>query len=88
MTAADAAAGRSVLGAVRCNRDRLPLTPCVQAGLIVAADDREGPIAEEDAQRWLARVDDLQDCPAGGGRVAIRRFLRFANAARAARARR
>jgi hypothetical protein len=32
--------------------------PRVQAALIVAGDDREGPIAEEDAQRWLAGVDE------------------------------
>ena len=51
-------------------RDVLPLAPRRQALLVVRRRDRQGCIAEEDAQRRLLRVDDLHDRRCGRPGVA------------------
>jgi hypothetical protein len=52
------------------DRHWLPLIPCREPRLVIPCHTRQRCLAEEDAQRWLFRVNDGEDSAPCGTRVA------------------
>src|ERR1700722_9650940 len=65
-------------GALRLKRDGLPLLPALQPLRVIGLRDPEGRGAEENAERRLLRVDDLEERVRRGLGIALLADARFA----------